>query len=120
MSKPDDIENQRLREALTWAVGFIKCNLPKTSQQYPDMRNAESLVANAPVIVGEFQRISARAEVIEAEYAKFRQEVVAVLEHIPPEYHVQVREGGGPENLAATLAVTVAKLVNALRRAKRS
>jgi hypothetical protein len=36
-------------------------------------------------------------------------EVIAVIETIPNA--VRVREGGGPENLAASLAVSVAKLI---------
>jgi len=59
-------ENRRLREALTWAVGFIRCQLPKTSAGYPDMRNAESLIEGRSLISGEFQRQSIIAEFAES------------------------------------------------------
>lgn len=64
-------ERDRLREALTWAVGFIRCNLPSTSAHYPDMRNAVELIESAgKVITGEFQETVARAEVAEFERDK--------------------------------------------------
>lgn len=65
-------ERDRFREALTWAVGFIQCNLPRTSAEYPDMRNAQSLAAAHPVWTGEFQRAMWRAEIAEEESAKLR------------------------------------------------
>lgn len=46
--------------------------------------------------------------------AHLRAEVLAVLESIPETYRVRVREGGGEENIAASLAVSVAKLVSHL------
>lgn len=55
-------EINRLREALSWAVGFIKCQLPKTSQQYPDMRNAEDLLEGNAVLHGEFSMTRIKAE----------------------------------------------------------
>lgn len=68
-----EAERDRLREALTWAVGFIRCNLPKTSQEYPDMRNAEELLAAVrPLMIGEFQLAMCRAEVAEAEVARLK------------------------------------------------
>jgi hypothetical protein len=60
----------RLREALDWAVGFIRCNLPRTSADYPDMRNAEHLVAGHPLYSGEFHRMTIRAELAEEEVAR--------------------------------------------------
>jgi hypothetical protein len=65
----DDLvgERNRLREALTWAVGFIRCNFPKAHDQYEDMRNAESLADANLLHTGEFQRASARAELAEVE-----------------------------------------------------
>lgn len=69
------VEAKRLREALTWAVGFIRCAHPKAAEQYPDMRNAESLVAAAPLITGEFQMVVARAEVAEHERDRLREAI---------------------------------------------
>lgn len=60
-------ERDRLREALTWAVGFIQCNLPKTSAEYEDMRNAQDLVARHRLNIGEFRMASIRAELAEGE-----------------------------------------------------
>ena len=60
-------ERDRLREALTWAVGYVRCNLPQTTEQYPDMRNAEELVRDAGLYSGEFHRIGIRAELAEVE-----------------------------------------------------
>jgi len=59
-------EIDRLREALTWAVGFIRCQHPNAYLEYEDMRNACSLVDGKTALwSGEFQRVSARAEVAE-------------------------------------------------------
>ena len=64
-------ENRQLREALTWAVGFIRCNLPQTAADYPDMRNAEGVLAAAgPVVSGEFHEMAARADLAEFERDK--------------------------------------------------
>jgi len=40
-----------------------------------------------------------------------KKELIGILEMIPPEFRVRVREGAGDENLFASLAVSVAKLV---------
>jgi len=45
---------------------------------------------------------------------KFESEIMAALE-VAGKYAVRVREGGGPENLAASLAVTVAKMASELK-----
>ena len=45
-------------------------------------------------------------------------EVEAVLMNIPPQFRVRVREGGGPEETLASLAVSVSKLVDGLARAR--
>jgi len=65
-------ERNRMREALAWAVGFIRCNLPNTSAGYEDMRNAEDLVKGVSMC-GEFHRLSCRAEVAESQLAEARQ-----------------------------------------------
>ena len=77
----------RLEEALAWAVGFIRCNLPKTSAAYPDMRNAEDLLPAGAGLSGEFHRACCRAEVaedrvreLEAEVAELRTPKIAVQE----------------------------------------
>lgn len=75
-------ENARLREALTWAVGFIQCQTPNTSRDYPDMRNAEALVAQAPLHTGEFQLMAARAEVAEVDAKRLREACRAALEEM--------------------------------------
>lgn len=50
----------------------------------------------------------------------WEREVEGVLEiTVPPEFVVRVREGGGPENLAASLAVSVAKLAAAYCAARK-
>lgn len=57
------LENRRLREALTWATGFIRCAHPKAEEQYPDMRNALALTAGTRAIhTGEFQLTRMRYE----------------------------------------------------------
>lgn len=55
-------EINRLREALSWTVGFIRCNLPKTSSQYEDMRNAEDLLKDNVLFHGEFNILSNKVE----------------------------------------------------------
>jgi hypothetical protein len=60
-----DTENKRLREALTWALGFIQCNFPSAERTYPDYRNSRDLIAGKEIISGEFQLTAARAEVAE-------------------------------------------------------
>lgn len=66
-------ERDRIREALAWAVGFIRCNLPKTSAGYEDMRNAEDLVKGVSMS-GEFHRLSCRAELAETQFVAARAE----------------------------------------------
>lgn len=65
-------EIRRLREALTWAVGFIRCNSPGAEANYPDMRNACDLVNAYGVMYGEFQRCVARAELAEDDVRRQR------------------------------------------------
>ncbi len=63
---PDqDQEVSRLREALAWAVGFIRCAHPNAYEEYPDMRNAAALAGGPPGMFGEFHRVTCRAEVAE-------------------------------------------------------
>lgn len=60
-------ELARLREALTWAVRFIRCNVPAAGE-YPDFRNADGLLRQVgPLMHGEFQLAISRAEVAEYE-----------------------------------------------------
>ena len=61
-----EVERDRLREALAWAVGFIRCNHQNAYEEYEDMRNAAALVGGPPGAFGEFFRLSCRAEVAEA------------------------------------------------------
>lgn len=58
----------RLAEALSWAVGFIRCHHPQVESQYPDMRNALDLVGGRfGRLSGEFHRACCRAELAEVE-----------------------------------------------------
>jgi glutamine cyclotransferase len=71
-------DQDRLREALTWAVGFIRCNFPQTVAPYPDFRNAADLVAGeGAVLTGEFTMARYRAEVAEEEVRRLRAVVQA-------------------------------------------
>jgi hypothetical protein len=58
-------ERDRLREALAWAVGFIRCEHPNAYHQYEDMRNAVALAEGGEGMFGEFHRLSCRAEFAE-------------------------------------------------------
>ena len=70
----------RLREALTWAVGFLQCNFPKTVGPYPDYRNACDLLAEVGlVITGEFHTLGIRAELAEGERDKLRDGLLRVF-----------------------------------------
>jgi hypothetical protein len=40
-----EIENELLREALTWAVGYLRCNHFEKVMRYPDFSNASKLVS---------------------------------------------------------------------------
>lgn len=56
-------ERDRLREALTWTVGFIQCNLSKMCEEYPDFHNARDLMNKSGALYsGEFQRARLAAE----------------------------------------------------------
>ena len=62
----------RLREALTWAGGFIQCNDVRTAAgpgtAYEDYRNAADMVSGRDgLMFGEFQMALARAEIAEWE-----------------------------------------------------
>lgn len=63
---------KRLREALSWAVGYIRCQKPNAEVDYPDMRNAAALADAAPLYSGEFHRMMCRAEVAEEELRRLR------------------------------------------------
>jgi len=90
----------RLEEALAWAVGFIRCNLPKTSADYPDMRNAEDLVSGAGVS-GEFHRTCCRAEVAEDRARELEAEVARLREGLRP-----FADAGIPDNWPAECVLT--------------
>lgn len=108
-------ERDRLREALSWAVGFIRCNFPKASARYADMRNAEALVDAAPLYSGEFHRASVRAELAEAERDQLIAEREAAITSVTG---VDLREGhtrdnADPDQLRAMLygaGLKIAKL----------
>jgi hypothetical protein len=42
----------------------------------------------------------------------FKDEIRAIIDSIPEDYKVIVREGVGEENIVATLAISVAKLIH--------
>lgn len=56
----------------------------------------------------------ARAEAAEAANRRWEAEAQALVAGIPADLVVRVQEGGGPEDIRATLAVSMAKLVSAL------
>ena len=61
---------ERWQEALTWAVGYMRCNvLPLTPalNDYPDWHNAVDLIERGPLQHGPFQAALARTELAEAE-----------------------------------------------------
>jgi hypothetical protein len=60
-----------------------------------------------------------RADVAEAALTFLRREIDAVLESIPQSARVRAHEGGGRENIAASLAVSVEKLIRAKQEAER-
>jgi len=95
-----DDEQGRLREALAWAVGFIRCNLPKTSAGYPDMRNAEDLVSGTG-LSGEFHRTCCRAEVAEDRARELEAEVARLREGLRP-----FADAGIPDNWPAECVLT--------------
>lgn len=66
------VEAARLREALHWAVGFIRCHHPRAEADYQDMRNAVGL-ADGLSVSGEFHRLSCAAEAAELENARLRE-----------------------------------------------
>ena len=67
-----ETETKRLREALTWAVGYIRCQKPNAEADYPDMRNAVDLVNAAPLYSGEFHRMMCAASVAEEEVKQLK------------------------------------------------
>jgi len=70
-SDPGPTRERLLTEALTWAVGFVRCHHPRAAAEYPDMRQAAALVADkAALVTGPFQMAQIRAEVAEDELAK--------------------------------------------------
>ena len=74
MKSPD--ERELLREALVWAVSFIRCNHPNAYADYPDMRNAISL-ADGHTMDSEFHRTLIRAEVAEERLAEAHKALLA-------------------------------------------
>lgn len=78
-----DVQRQeisRLREALTWAVGFIRCQHPNAYLEYEDMRNAAALVCgDMSIWSGEFHRVSCRAEVAEYERDRLKKQLDNIL-----------------------------------------
>ncbi len=58
-------------------------------------------------------------ERLRAEVAKAEAEVCSVIDHMPKDYVVQCREGGGPENIYGTLAISVSKMGDVLTTTKK-
>jgi hypothetical protein len=79
-----EFRNRLLREALTWSVGFIRCNFPTVAGKYPDFLNASSLVEAAPgaIFVGEFVLQRARAELAENERDRFKEALKMIAQII--------------------------------------
>ena len=69
MTEQGEIYNEQLREALTWAVGFIACNSTDRSyQEYPDYQNAEALVSGGMGLMsGPFQLALSLIEALQRE-----------------------------------------------------
>ncbi len=122
-------ERDRLREALTWAVGFIDCNFPPARRDYPDMRNALALVSANRLDFGPFQTVLARAELAEEERDRLRaactagehevQQILGKALDYPPAYpDVSTVDDGQVcvgDHVAATLALTAADTIARLR-----
>lgn len=80
--------------------------------------NLYELAATAARVDGTMDRIEAKVDELAKRYEwalaglhHYKTEVRAILDRIPGELAVCVREGNGPENELASLAVSVAKLV---------
>lgn len=74
----------------------------------------------------EIEALEARVEALEAKLReaeeraeKAEREMSAILDTMPADVVVRVREGAGPESVAASLAVSVAKLRGRLAKAER-
>lgn len=65
-------EVDRLREAMTWAAGFIDCNVPNC-QQYPDYHNCMALLEKVGSLYsGPLQMALGRADLAEAEVDRLK------------------------------------------------
>lgn len=64
---------------------------------------------NAPTGTDDIIRLIKRTSLVESQLAEALKEAVSVIEMLSTEHRVLVREGGGPENVFASLAASVAK-----------
>lgn len=97
---------RRLRAALTWAVGYLRCNHAAAAGEYPDYRNACELVEGRNgLLTGEFQMAMARAEVAEYERDKLTGEFQMAMERAEVAEHerdkmaeqlARIREAAAP------------------------
>lgn len=107
-------ENRKLREAIRDA-GFA---VMQTSGKWSihcvteKARRAEEVEDR---LISSNLDLELQVQELKAEVNRLSEEIEAVVRHIPPAYQVRVHEGGGPENLCASLAVSVAKLAAAVR-----
>ncbi len=77
-------ENLCLREMLAWAVGVIRCQVPR-HQDYPDFRNAEALARDGPHMGGPFHQMTIRAELAEAKVDRLQ----SVVDDLAARVHAQ-------------------------------
>jgi hypothetical protein len=102
----EEVRVKLLREALSWAVGFIRCHHPKVAEEYPDFRNAESLVAETggDLFTGEFTLTRYRAEQAEEE----RDRLKAALEMLAQVRHVSGNAQGHMRSQLRTIDAALA------------
>jgi hypothetical protein len=108
-SAPDDIDMllaalDAANDKLKRAQSAIRFTLASEVYDFDLVEGCESLCASLS------DEEMAHADTLQL-WLKAKAEVEGVLAAMPPSTVVRVREGGGPENLWASLAVSVAKLV---------
>lgn len=92
-------------------IGGLRDSLYRIQGEYAEYRKR---VPNIAADGSEDER--GRALMVEAVKVRgeLEREIRAVLAKVPAGYQIEVREGGGPENVAATLAVTVGNLIQSI------
>jgi hypothetical protein len=93
------------------AVAGLKSIL--TALRLDEMATHADMIARIDQLSNEV--INERSGRLEAERGA-KSDIEATLNSVPARYVVRVREGGGPEDVSASLAVTVSKLVSLLEK----